>query len=57
MQAQTQSEMADMQRDQAKLQLDAQEFEHKKGVDLAEIELKQAELQIELEQERGVKVG
>ncbi len=57
LQAQTQSEMADMQRDQAKLQLDAQEFEHKKGVDLAEIELKQAELQIELEQERGVKVG
>jgi hypothetical protein len=57
LQAQTQAEMADVQRDQAKLQLDAQEFEHKKGVDLAEIELKQAELQIELEQERGVKVG
>ena len=55
--AQAQSEMAGIQGDQAKMQLDLEEFNHQKGIDLAEIELKTAELQVELEQERGVKLG
>lgn len=56
-QAEIQNLQADAQRDQAKVMLDAQKFEHDKGIDLAELELKQAELQVELEQGRGVKVG
>ncbi len=57
LQAEAQRAMADTQMDQAKFQLDTQEFEHKRNLDAAELELKQAELQVELEQDRGVKVG
>ena len=56
-QAEIQNLQADAQRDQAKVMLDAQKFEHDKQIDLADLELKQAELQVELETGRGVKVG
>ena len=56
-QAEIQNLQADAQRDQAKVMLDAQKFEHDKAIDLADLELKQAELQVELETGRGVKVG
>ena len=56
-QAEIQNLMADAQRDQAKVALDAQKFEHDKGIELAELELKQAELQIELETVMNVKAG
>ena len=48
---------ADTQRDNAKVMLDAQKFEHDKAIELAELELKQAELQIELETGMNVKAG
>jgi len=48
---------ADTQRDNAKVMLDAQKFEHDKSIELAELELKQAELQIELETGMNVKAG
>lgn len=56
-QAEIQNLMADAQRDQAKVALDAQKFEHDRGIELAELELKQAELQIELETGMNVKAG
>jgi len=56
-QAEIQNLMADAQRDQAKVALDAQKFEHDKGIELAELELKQAELQIELETGFNIKAG
>ena len=56
-QAEIQNLMADAQRDQAKVMLDAQKFDHERKIDLADLELKQAELQVELETGRGVKVG
>ena len=56
-QSETQRMSMDSQIDQAKFQLDTEEFQHKKGIDLADLELKQAELQVELEQDRPVKVG
>ena len=48
---------ADTQRDNAKVMLDAEKFEHDKAIELAELELKQAELQIELETGMNVKAG
>ena len=56
-QAEIQNLMADAQRDQAKVMLDAQKFEHDSKIDLAELEMKQAELQIELETGMNVKAG
>jgi len=48
---------AEVELDQAKYQLDTEKQEHDKQIDLGELELKHAELQIELEQDRPVKVG
>jgi hypothetical protein len=56
-QAEIQNLMADTERDNAKVMLDAQKFEHDKAIELAELELKQAELQIELETGMNVKAG
>jgi len=56
-QAEIQNLFADTERDKAKVMLDAQKFEHDKAIELAELELKQAELQIELETGMNVKAG
>jgi hypothetical protein len=56
-QAEMQKDQMEVQIKQGKLQLDQQEFEHKKAMDQMELRLKAAELQSEVDEGRPIKVG
>lgn len=56
-QSEMQNDQMEVQIKQAKLQLDQQEFEHKKAMDEMELRLKAAELQSEVDEGRPIKVG